>query len=287
MRFVNVAGRLNLAIGVGDLLDVEQASGGVFPADPAAAFMVWDELVSWARTAADPLGSPVELAPDPGFGPPSPRPRQVFAIGLNYREHAAEAGARIPEAMQTFTKFPSALVGPYADVQLPSDSVDWEVELVVVIGRTAYRVGERHAWDFVAGLTIGQDYSERDIQLTGEYPQYSLAKSFPGFGPTGPVLVTPDEFIRADDLAIECYINDELVQSARTSEMIHGIPALIANLSAVCVLYPGDLIFTGTPSGVGVARDPKRFLTHDDVVTSRIEGIGEMRQRAVGQRAAG
>jgi 2-keto-4-pentenoate hydratase/2-oxohepta-3-ene-1,7-dioic acid hydratase in catechol pathway len=165
---------------------------------------------------------------------------------------------------------------------LPSEHVDWEAELVVVIGRPAHAVAEKDAWSHVAGLTIGQDYSERALQVAGDFPQYSLAKSFPGFAPIGPFLVTPDEFADPDDLSIECEINGESVQSGRTSAMIFGIPTLIARLSTVCTLHPGDLIFTGTPSGVGFARTPARYLSPGDVVTTRIEHLGEMRQACLG-----
>jgi 2-keto-4-pentenoate hydratase/2-oxohepta-3-ene-1,7-dioic acid hydratase in catechol pathway len=159
--------------------------------------------------------------------------------------------------------------------------VDWEVELVVVVGRTAHHVGIDDAWSYVAGLTVGQDYSEREVQQSGPLPQFSMGKSFPQFGPTGPWLVTVDEFDNRDDLELECTINGETVQKARTSAMITPVPQLIQQLSAVCPLFPGDLIFTGTPSGVGMARTPPRYLKPGDVVVSRIENIGEIRQHCV------
>src|SRR5206468_326147 len=128
------------------------------------------------------------------LGPPVPRPRQVFGVGMNYRTHAAEAGVEIPEFPAVFTKFPTSIAAPHCAVALPSDRVDWEVELVVVIGRPTRRVAEADAWDYVAGLTVGQDLSERTVQLRPPVPQFSLGKSFPGFGPIGPHIVTPDEF---------------------------------------------------------------------------------------------
>lgn len=282
MRFATVGGRMKLVAAPGKYVDVGTGSAGRLPADPDLAFERWDDLVDWAGSAVDQTDS-VEVHEDSVLGPPSPRPRQVFAIGFNYRDHVNESGTAVPEALQTFTKFQSAIVGPCSDVVLPSEHVDWEAELVVVMGRTAHRVDERDAWGHVAGLTIGQDYSERALQVAGDYPQFSLAKSFPGFAPTGPVLVTPDEFADPDDLGIECVINDEVVQSGRTTDMIFPIPTLIARLSAVCTLHPGDLIFTGTPSGVGFARTPARYLSPGDVVTTRIELIGEMRQSCVGK----
>jgi 2-keto-4-pentenoate hydratase/2-oxohepta-3-ene-1,7-dioic acid hydratase in catechol pathway len=135
------------------------------------------------------------------------------------------------------------------------------------------------AWDHVAGLTIGQDLSERIMQLQGTFPQFSLGKSYPGFGPTGPWLVTPDEFADRDDLAISCSLSGEQMQSSRTSMMLYDVPELLVRLSAVCPLLPGDLIFSGTPSGIGNRRTPPRFIGPDDVLVSEIEGIGTLTTR--------
>ena len=150
---------------------------------------------------------------------------------------------------------------------------------MAVIGRRAHRVPAARALDHVAGYAVGQDISERVLQLAGTPPQFSLGKSLPGYGPVGPCLVTLDEFADPGDLALGCEINGEPVQSSRTSQLIFGVPELVAKLSARLPLLPGDVIFTGTPSGVGLGRDPQRWLTHGDVLTSHIEGIGEMRHR--------
>ena len=152
-----------------------------------------------------------------------PSPRQVFAIGLNYAAHAAEAGLENPTFPPTFTKFPTCLTGPDATVELPSEFVDWEVELVVVIGRLAYEVAAGDGWRHVAGLTVGQDLSERIVQTRPPAPQFSLGKSFPGFGPIGPWVVTPDELDDPDDLALGCTVNGEEVQKSRTSDLIFGV----------------------------------------------------------------
>jgi 2-keto-4-pentenoate hydratase/2-oxohepta-3-ene-1,7-dioic acid hydratase in catechol pathway len=284
VRFATVDGRMKLVVADGKIVDIETASDGRLPAEPERAFERWADVLAWAGSAVDQAVSAAEAFDDVALGPPSPHPSQVFAIGFNYRDHVDESGGAVPETLQTFTKFQSAIVGPYGDVVLPSNRVDWEAELVVIIGRAAYRVAEADAWDHVAGLTIGQDYSERELQVAGDYPQFSLAKSFPGFAPIGPVLVTPDEFADPDDLSIGCDVNGEAVQASRTSAMIFPIPTLIARLSAVCTLSPGDVIFTGTPSGVGFARTPPRFLAPGDVVTTRIETIGEIRQSCVEER---
>jgi 2-keto-4-pentenoate hydratase/2-oxohepta-3-ene-1,7-dioic acid hydratase in catechol pathway len=162
-------------------------------------------------------------------------------------------------------------------VPLPSGSVDWEVEMVLVMARTACRVPAERAWAHIAGVTVGQDFSERALQAQGPAPQFSLAKSFPNFGPTGPAVVSVDELADPDDLAIECSIDDELVQYGRTKDLLFPVPELIAYLSTICTLYPGDLVFTGTPEGTGAARSPQRFLRAGECVVSRIEGVGVVR----------
>lgn len=267
-------------------IDMAAATAGRLPASPRDFFDRWDEFCSRADQAADAMdpGRPGPGKPpcDADYGPPSPEPRQIFAIGLNYRDHAAESGVQVPDSPVVFTKFATALTGPITALRLPSSFVDWEAELVVVMGRRAEGVPAEDAWGYVAGLTVGQDYSERAIQMAAAVPQFSLGKSFPGFAPTGPVLVTVDELADPDDLAIECLINGESVQKSRTSSMIFPVPDLVARLSAVCPLLPGDLIFTGTPAGVGTSRQPPRFLVPGDEVVTRIEGIGELRQRCVG-----
>ncbi|MEU6355769.1 fumarylacetoacetate hydrolase family protein [Streptomyces sp. NPDC047072] len=255
---------------------VRQASQGRLPDDPMALLDEWPRVRDWAAELPD---DAFDLTVTPAaLGAPVPRPRQVFAVALNYPPHAAEAGFTPPAEPLVFTKFPACISGPDTTVALPPGKVDWEVELVAVVGRETYRVSEEHAWDAVAGLTVGQDLSERVTQLQGKPAQFSLGKSFPGFGPTGPVLVTPDEFDDPDDLEITGLLNNEAVQHDRTKSMIFPVPELIARLSAVLPLFPGDLVFTGTPAGVGNRMDPPRYLTADDELVSRIEGIGEIRQ---------
>ncbi|GAA3613512.1 fumarylacetoacetate hydrolase family protein [Nonomuraea rosea] len=246
------------------------------PGEPMALLERWAELRELAAGLPDdafdlPLGQAVWQAP-------VPVPRQVFAVALNYPPHAAEAGFAPPDDPLVFTKFPACLTGPCSTVTLPEGKVDWEAELVAVIGRHAYRVGEERAWEHVAALTAGQDLSERVTQSRGVPAQFSLGKSFPGFGPIGPVLVTPDELADPDDLEITCLLNGEVVQHDRTKSMIFPVPELVARISAVVPLLPGDLIFTGTPAGVGNRRTPPRYLSAGDELVTRIEGIGELRQ---------
>jgi len=274
MRIANLAGRLSIAVDE-HAVDVAEASDDRFGPDAQAVYERFDEFREWAASAALPAGrgfDPAEL------GAPAPHPRQLFAIGLNYSEHANESGFAAPPSPAVFTKFVTSITGPYGDVALPHGNVDWEVELVAVIGNRAFQVQEPEAWSHVAGLTVGQDISERVLQMVGSVPQFSLAKAFPGFTPMGPWLVTPDEFDNPDDLELTCAIDGEQVQKGRTSELIFSVPALIAKLSAVLPLLPGDVIFTGTPAGVGMGRSPQRFLQAGEVLTSSIEGIGEMRQ---------
>ena len=280
MRIGTYRDRLTLIVGDRRGVDVAEASDGRFSPDPQAVYAEWAAFEEWARNVSTAEG--VELPGAEALGAVSPRPRQVFAIGLNYRTHAEEAGLAFPESPPTFTKFPSCIAGPSAPLRLPAvGTVDWEIEVVAVVGEQASHVAESDGWRHVAGLTIGQDYSERQLQTSGPAPQFSLGKSFPGFGPIGPVLVTPDELEDPDDLELECLVNGETVQKDRTSSLIFSVPQLVARLSAVCTLYPGDLIFTGTPSGVGHVQDPPRYLRDGDRVTSRVEGIGEMTQECL------
>ncbi|MFB7031678.1 MULTISPECIES: fumarylacetoacetate hydrolase family protein [unclassified Streptomyces] len=280
MRIANLSGRLAL-VADGKAVDVEKASDGTFSADPQAVYERWEEFRAWVADADLPEGvafGPAEL------GSPVPAPRQTLAIGLNYRDHASESGFVAPEGLPpVFTKFVTSISGPVTEVKLPANgNTDWEVELVAVIGRRAENVTEADAWSHVAGLAAGQDISERVSQLAGPVPQFSLGKSFPGFTPIGPWLVTPDEFENPDDLELRCAINGEEVQKGRTRDLIFSVPALIAELSAVLPLLPGDVIFTGTPAGVGLGRNPQRFLAAGDELVSTVEGIGELRQTFVG-----
>ncbi|MCQ4121665.1 fumarylacetoacetate hydrolase family protein [Rhodococcus tibetensis] len=277
MRIANLAGRLVLVTDTG-AVDVEEASRGQFGPDPTAIYRRWPDFTAWAASTELPSGRSYD---ETALGAPVPEPGQVFAIGLNYRAHATESGFDFPVEPPVFTKFRTSITGPYGDLALPGDTVDWEAELVVVIGREARHVAAADAWEHVAGLTVGQDYSERTRQLVAPAPQFSLGKSFPGFAPIGPVVVTLDELPDPADLEIGCSINGEQVQKARTSDLIFSVPVLIERLSAVLPLQPGDLIFTGTPSGVGGGRNPKRFLVPGEEVVTWIEGIGELRQRCV------
>lgn len=262
--------------------DVAVLSEGRFGPHPASVYDAWPEFTSWAATLnpGDVVGEAFTPAQ---AGPPSPTPRQVFAVALNYVDHAAESGFKPPERPLFFTKFVSAFSGPISEVRIPSPAakVDWETELVAIIGAPARQIDPAEAWKHIAGLTVGQDISERGLQRSGPAPQYSLGKSHAGFAPSGPWLVTADELADPNDLAIGCEVNGVPMQSARTADMIFPVAALVSYLSQVVTLYPGDVVFTGTPPGVGAGRDT--YLTPGDVLTSHIEGIGALRQTFVAQ----
>lgn len=277
MRIANINDRLVLGVGNG-YIDVAKASGGAFDSDAQAVYERWAEFESWALSL-DTVGlERVEVSETAVWQSPVPRPRQVFAVGLNYREHAAESEMALPPTPAVFTKFPSAVTGHGQSVVVPEGSVDWEVELVVVIGARADFATVESAWGHVAGFTVGQDLSERQLQRSGSVPQFSLGKSYRGFAPLGPELVTLDELPDRENLEIGCRLEGgEVLQQGRTSDLIFTIPELIAHLSSVCPLLPGDVIFTGTPSGVGAARTPPKFLQAGDVLVSWIEGIGTLR----------
>ncbi|MGN6742136.1 MAG: fumarylacetoacetate hydrolase family protein [Amnibacterium sp.] len=264
-------------------LDVATASGGRFGPDPMSVYRDWAAFRTWAAAVdvdADPDAVEVD---ERSLAAPVPAPSQVFAIGLNYADHAAETGMALPEEPLVFSKFPSALAGPDTTVRLSGERVDWEAELGAVIG-----VGGRHlpgTWDAVAGLTVGQDLSDRTVQNRGDRPQFGLGKSFAGYAPTGPAVVTLDELREGHDvdhLRIGCRVSDgdgeRVLQDGTTADLVFPIPELVARLSAVVELRPGDLIFTGTPAGVGLGRKPPEFLKPGQVLTTEIEGLGSIRQ---------
>lgn len=277
MRLANICNRLMLVTPDDRVIDVSLHTDGKFSPSIQECFGRWDELREIAGALESATGRPLsEIAPD-DLCNPVPQPRQIFAIGLNYAAHAAEAGLAVPEDLTVFTKFVTSLTGPYGTITLPLGTVDWEVELVVVVGRGGQHVPRDTAWSHVAGLSVGQDLSERTMQVSGPAPQYSLAKSFPGFGPIGPLLVTPDEFVDPDNIELGCAINGEQVQAGNTSDMVFSIPEIIERLSKITPLLPGDVIFTGTPPGVQVGRVPQRFLAPGDELVTYEQGIGEMR----------
>ncbi|MEI6700538.1 MAG: fumarylacetoacetate hydrolase family protein [Actinomycetota bacterium] len=276
MKIANINGRASLIMD-DQALDIAKASAGAFGPSLQS---VYDNFDAFTSAAPQFPHDGLESYSQSDLGSPAPEPRQVFAIGLNYHAHAAEAGMAVPTVPAAFTKFPSSLGGPFEPVPRMGETLDWEVEIVAVISRHAYRVPEADAWDYVAGLAVGQDYSERTMQFAAG-SQFSLGKSYPGFGPVGPWLTTLDDIADRDNLPLECWINDDKVQDAPSTDMVFSIPSLIAQLSAVTPLWPGDLLFTGTPAGVGITAQPPRFLQIGDVVRSTIGELGSIHNTVV------
>jgi 2-keto-4-pentenoate hydratase/2-oxohepta-3-ene-1,7-dioic acid hydratase in catechol pathway len=275
-RLLNIHGRAALQAG-DHWHDLATLSGDDALASPMTAVARFAELHA-LHGATEGRAAQGTLA-DVTLGPCVPAPQKVFGIGLNYRSHAAESAMELPPAPLTFTKFPNCLVGPTADIELSGAMVDWEVELVVVIGVGGRHISEADAWSHVAGITLGQDISDRAVQLTGKPPQFSLGKSFDTFGPIGPALVSVDSFPNPDDIELWCDVAGDRVQHATTADLIFPVSHLVSYLSSICTLTPGDMIFTGTPDGVGMASG--RFLKEGDVVVSGAAVVGELANRCI------
>ncbi len=211
---------------------------------------------------------------------PVPRPGKVVAIGRNYREHAEEEGVDPPPAPLIFSKWPSSVIGPDAEIRWDpafATQVDYEAELAVVIGRQARRVDEAEALEYVLGYTCLNDVSARDLQFGDG--QWARGKSLDTFCPMGPVLVTRDEIPDPQDLDIECRLDERIVQQSNTAQMYFGVAAIVSYCSQAFSLEPGDVIATGTPGGVGIFRKPPLLLKDGDVVSVEIEGIGRLVNR--------
>lgn len=278
-RLANQAGRAVLVRDDG-VFDLERHSGGKFSSDVMDAIARHADLHEVAGgLGADPDG-PLDLD---RLGPCVSRPQKVFGIGLNYRSHAEESNMEIPPAPLVFCKFSSCITGPNADVIVFGPTTDYEAELVVVMGSHARDIPADKAWDHVAGLTCGQDVSERATQFASKPPHFDLGKSYDTFGPIGPCVVSQDQLADPSNLGLTCDVSGERRQDSRTNDLIFGIPELIAYISGVCTLEPGDLIFTGTPSGVGAMS--KNFLKPGDVVVTTIEGLGTMTNRCVERKS--
>jgi 2-keto-4-pentenoate hydratase/2-oxohepta-3-ene-1,7-dioic acid hydratase in catechol pathway len=208
---------------------------------------------------------------------PIERPQKIIGIGLNYEDHAAETGADIPEKPIVFAKYPSSVIGPGEAIRIPpiTEQADYEAELAVVIGRAARNVSESEALDYVFGYTNANDVSSRDLQFS-EGGQWTRSKSIDTFCPLGPYIATGDEVEDPQDLSIRCILNGEVMQDGTTAKMIFSVAELVSFLSQGMTLVPGDVIVTGTPPGVGSARDPQVWLKAGDEVSIEIEGLGTL-----------
>lgn len=270
-RLANIDDRASLVAG-DSYYDVEELSDGALGADPMAAIAAHRSLHELAGSLGD--ASPTGAVDHEALGPPVPRPRNCFGIGLNYRSHVAESAMEVPEVPLVFTKFPSCIVGPRSDVELRSETADYEAELVVVIGTPGRDIAAADAWDHVAGVTAGQDVSDRALQFAAKPPHFDLGKSRDTYGPIGPTVVSPDLLRDRNALPITCDVNGERRQDGTTADLIFDVPALIAYISSVATLAAGDIIFTGTPDGVGMAQGLS--LKAGDVIVTTIEGVGTM-----------
>ncbi|HEX9043236.1 MAG TPA: fumarylacetoacetate hydrolase family protein [Trebonia sp.] len=283
MKVAVVSSRTSLVVGE-QLVDAEQASGGAVPADPAAMFTAWPALL---RTAARLEREGPGDAPALEYGAldrPVPVPVQAFGIGLNYADHAGESAMALPDRPLVFPKFSTSIAGPNEPVATSSASLDWEAELVVVIGTDCYEVAAQDALSVIAGYTVGQDLSDRVVQFEGgANAQFGLGKSAPGFGPVGPWVVSADELGTAAKLDIRCDVDGVTKQSSSTEHLIFDVPALVAYLSSRVRLRAGDLIFTGTPAGVGFSRNPPEWLRPGSRVDTTISGIGTLTTRVTGR----
>jgi 2-keto-4-pentenoate hydratase/2-oxohepta-3-ene-1,7-dioic acid hydratase in catechol pathway len=217
------------------------------------------------------------------LGPPVTDPPKIVCLGLNYRDHAAESGAPIPKDPVLFSKYATALIGPDVPIVLPpiSNEVDYEAELVIVIGKRGRNLTPETAMQHVAGYTVGHDVSARDWQLKKDGKQWMVGKTFDTFAPCGPVLVTADEVPDPHNLAIRLRLNGTTMQDSNTGKMIFKVGQVVSHLSRIFTIEPGDLVYTGTPPGVGVARKPPVYLKGGDVVEIEIEGLGVLRNPVV------
>ena len=255
-------------------------------ADFDEAFFGGDGLATLARWLETSVASAPRLPARERLGPPLRRPSKIVCIGLNYRDHAAETGAELPREPVIFFKSTTALVGPDDPLVMPRGAakVDWEVELAVVIGRTARYVAEADAYGHVAGYALHNDYSERSFQLE-RGGQWVKGKSADTFAPLGPFLATRDEVPDPHRLSMSLQVNGQDRQRSSTANMVFGVPALVSYLSQFMTLLPGDVISTGTPAGVGLGMKPEPvYLKPGDVVELAIEGLGRQRQEVVPPR---
>jgi len=281
LRLANLKGRAQFI--VGDItspraIDVATASNNSLSADPMQCFAHWDTLRKLAATLDTNSGTAISIA---DLSCPVPQPRQMFAVGLNYRKHAAEMGSPLPPLPLVFAKFQSSLNSPTGNIEILSDTVDYESELVIVVGKGGRHINEEQAWNHVAGLCVGQDVSDRGLQYMGTPPQFSLGKSRVGYSPIGPWVTDMSNNDKRDDLQLGCTVNGEQRQDTQTSDMIFGIAHIVAYMSTIVELFPGDVIYTGSPFGVGHGRKPQVYLKPGDVVETTLEGVGTITNRCI------
>jgi len=255
------------------IVDLKKTYPGIPDFDEEFFEKGWLEKVKQVTDAGEKM--------DVRIGCPVCRPSKIICLGKNYSEHAKEGGFENPERPLLFCKTPNTLNGPYDPIVLPKSSVqvDWEVELAVIIGKKGKRIKKKDAFSHIAGFTILNDVSGRDAQFADS--QWFRGKSFDSFAPVGPCVVTPDEIDNVQNLRLTTTVNGNVMQDGNTKDMIFGIPTIIEYISEDITLLPGDILSTGTPSGVGIFRDPPVVLKPGDVVECKIEGIGSIKNEVI------
>ena len=281
-RFGSVGGRAVLvADSLAGYVDIEKFSGGKLPSDPMACIERWSEVCSLAKSLASAKATELTPLDFDKLDCPVPRPRQIFAVGVNYKAHAAEMNHGLPKEPLVFTKFPSSLNRPHGQIKLVGEKCDFEAELVAVIAKGGRNISVTDAWSHVAGLCAGQDFSDRALQYANTPPQFSLGKSRAGFAAIGPYITDAATLATRGNLEMTCRVSGEVMQHTQTDDMIFEIPDIIAYLSSICELFAGDVIYTGTPSGVGAGRTPQRFLRAGDIVETTIQDLGTLRNTCI------
>lgn len=279
LRFGSIGGRAHAFFGDDrqpSAVDIERSLG--LPSDPMQCIGHWDELRSRLDELANSSARQVDLS---DLDCPIPRPSQLFAVGLNYRKHAEEMNSQTPSQPLIFAKFPSSLNSPTGTVTIVGDTCDYESEVVVVIAKGGRDIPVGEAWNHIAGLCAGQDVSDRGLQYAGTPPQFSLGKSRRGFSPIGPWVGDVREHPRRDTLTIGCSVNGEPRQNTEIHDMIFSIDKVVSFLSGVVELRSGDVIYTGSPSGVGHGMKPPKYLQPGDVIETTLEGVGTIINRCV------
>ena len=281
-RFGSVGGRAVLvADSLAGFVDIEKFSGGKLPSDPMACIERWSDVCSLAQSLASAKATELTPLDFNKLDCPVPRPRQIFAVGVNYKAHAAEMNHGLPKEPLVFTKFPSSLNRPHGQIKLVGEKCDFEAELVAVIAKGGRNISVTDAWSHVAGLCAGQDFSDRALQYANTPPQFSLGKSRAGFAAIGPYITDAATLATRGNLEMTCRVSGEVMQHTQTDDMIFEIPDIIVYLSSICELFAGDVIYTGTPSGVGAGRTPQRFLRAGDIVETTIQDLGTLRNTCI------
>lgn len=271
------------AVQVGEAFVDIHAVDAQFPATVRGLLEGGPAMLQAAAQAAQRPEAFKYAAKEAEFFAPIHDPRKIVCVGLNYKDHAAESGSPIPRDPVLFSKYPTALVGHNQNIVLPpvSQKVDFEAELVVVIGKRGRNIPAASAMEYVAGYACGHDVSARDWQLEKDGKQWMAGKTFDTFAPLGPTLVTADEVPDPQKLRIQLRLNGQTMQDSSTSQLIFSVAHVVAYISQIFTIEPGDLIYTGTPPGVGVARKPPVFLKPGDVCEVEIEGLGVLRNPVV------